>query len=34
MVFVNWLTSPEGQQAIGDFKDKHGNKLFIPNANK
>jgi len=32
MVFVNWLISPEGQKAIGDFKDKHGNKLFIPNA--
>jgi tungstate transport system substrate-binding protein len=32
MVFINWLTSPEGQQAIGAFKDKHGNQLFIPNA--
>jgi tungstate transport system substrate-binding protein len=32
MVFVNWLISPEGQKAIADFKDKHGNKLFIPNA--
>jgi tungstate transport system substrate-binding protein len=32
MVFINWLISPEGQAAIGDFKDKHGNKLFIPNA--
>jgi tungstate transport system substrate-binding protein len=32
MVFINWLISPEGQVAIGDFKDQHGNKLFIPNA--
>jgi len=32
MVFINWLISPEGQQAIGAFKDKHGNQLFIPNA--
>jgi tungstate transport system substrate-binding protein len=32
MVFVNWLISPEGQKAIGAFKDKHGNQLFIPNA--
>jgi tungstate transport system substrate-binding protein len=30
--FVDWLVSPEGQKAIGDFKDKHGNQLFIPNA--
>jgi tungstate transport system substrate-binding protein len=34
MVFINWLISPEGQQAIGAFKDKHGNQLFIPNAKK
>jgi tungstate transport system substrate-binding protein len=32
MVFINWLISPEGQQAIGSFKDKHGNQLFTPNA--
>jgi tungstate transport system substrate-binding protein len=32
MVFIDWLISPEGQKAIGDFKDKHGNQLFIPNA--
>ena len=32
MVFVDWLISPEGQKAIGDFKDKNGNQLFIPNA--
>ena len=30
--FVNWLISPEGQQAIAAFKDKHGNQLFVPNA--
>jgi len=34
MIFINWLVSPEGQQAIGAFKDKHGNQLFIPNAKK
>jgi len=34
MAFINWLISPEGQAAIGDFKDKHGNKLFVPNAAK
>jgi tungstate transport system substrate-binding protein len=32
MVFINWLISPEGQEAIGSFKDKHGNKLFVPNG--
>jgi tungstate transport system substrate-binding protein len=32
LVFVDWLISPEGQKAIGDFKDKHGNQLFTPNA--
>jgi ABC-type tungstate transport system permease subunit len=32
MQFVDWLISPEGQQAIGAFKDKHGNQLFVPNA--
>ncbi|MDP3182082.1 MAG: extracellular solute-binding protein [Desulfobaccales bacterium] len=30
--FADWLISPEGQQAIASFKDKHGNQLFIPNA--
>ena len=30
--FIDWLISPEGQKAIGDFKDKNGNQLFIPNA--
>ena len=32
MLFINWLISPEGQKAIGDFKDKNGNQLFTPNA--
>ncbi len=32
MVFINWLTSKEGQDAIAGFKDKNGNNLFIPNA--
>jgi tungstate transport system substrate-binding protein len=32
MVFIDWLISPEGQKAIGDFKDKNGNQLFTPNA--
>ena len=32
MEFVNWLISPDGQKAIADYKDKNGNKLFVPNA--
>jgi tungstate transport system substrate-binding protein len=32
MEFVNWLISKEGQEAIASFKDKNGNRLFIPNA--
>ncbi|MFA6054134.1 MAG: extracellular solute-binding protein [Thermodesulfovibrionales bacterium] len=32
MEFINWLISKEGQQAIASFKDKQGNRLFIPNA--
>ena len=32
MVFINWLISPEGQEAIKSFKDKHGNALFVPDA--
>jgi tungstate transport system substrate-binding protein len=32
LVFINWLISPEGQEAIASYKDKHGNKLFVPNA--
>jgi tungstate transport system substrate-binding protein len=31
--FINWLISKEGQRAIGSFKDKNGNALFIPDAN-
>ena len=30
--FINWLISKEGQEAIGSFKDKLGNQLFIPNT--
>jgi len=32
MQFVYWLISKEGQDAIGSFKDKNGNGLFIPNG--
>jgi tungstate transport system substrate-binding protein len=32
--FINWLISPEGQKTISDFKDKNGNRLFVPNAEK
>src|SRR3990172_7061295 len=32
MEFIKWLISKEGQEAIGSFKDKLGNQLFIPNA--
>lgn len=32
MEFINWIISKEGQQAIGAFKDKNGNPLFVPNA--
>ncbi|MEW6409907.1 MAG: substrate-binding domain-containing protein [Nitrospirota bacterium] len=32
MKFIKWIISPEGQKAIGSFKDKHGNALFYPNA--
>uniref|UniRef100_A0A7C3YXX8 Extracellular solute-binding protein n=1 Tax=Desulfobacca acetoxidans TaxID=60893 RepID=A0A7C3YXX8_9BACT len=31
-LFIDWLISPEGQKTIGDFRDKHGNQLFTPNA--
>jgi tungstate transport system substrate-binding protein len=31
-MFIDWLVSPEGQKAIGDFKDQKGNQLFTPNA--
>ncbi|HSW64597.1 MAG TPA: extracellular solute-binding protein [Dissulfurispiraceae bacterium] len=30
--FIDWIVSKEGQTAIGAFKDKTGNPLFIPNA--
>src|SRR5262249_50982590 len=29
--FIDWLVSPEGQQAIGNYKIK-GEQLFFPNA--
>jgi tungstate transport system substrate-binding protein len=32
--FIHWLVSEEGQKAISEFKDKRGNRLFIPNAKK
>jgi len=32
MNFVIWLTSADGQEAIGAFRDKLGNVLFTPNA--
>jgi tungstate transport system substrate-binding protein len=31
---VEWATSPEGQKIIREFKDKKGNPLFIPTAEK
>jgi len=31
MMFINWLISVEGQQAIASFKDTRGNRLFYPN---
>ncbi|MDH7508328.1 MAG: substrate-binding domain-containing protein [Methanomassiliicoccales archaeon] len=30
--FVNWITSPEIQEMIGNFTDAYGHKLFVPNA--
>ncbi|MDP2168255.1 MAG: substrate-binding domain-containing protein [Thermodesulfovibrionales bacterium] len=32
VMFTEWLVSKEGQEAIASFKDKNGNRLFIPNA--
>lgn len=32
MNFVIWITSIDGQHAIGAFKDSRGNMLFTPNA--
>ena len=34
MEFAAWLTSPEGQQVIGDYSTKTGRKLFEPLAAK
>jgi tungstate transport system substrate-binding protein len=34
MIFINWITSEEGQRLIGSFRDKQGNPIFIPNAQK
>lgn len=34
MEFIRWLISEEGQKTIGSFRDRHGNQLFIPNAEK
>ena len=31
-IFINWLISENGQQAIGAYRDALGNKLFKPNA--
>ena len=33
MAFINWLTTPEGQAAIADYKIA-GEQLFFPNAKK
>ena len=33
MAFINWVTSPEGQKAIADYK-IDGEQLFFPNAKK
>jgi tungstate transport system substrate-binding protein len=32
--FIKFITGPEGQKLIGDFRDKHGNVLFNPNAGR
>jgi tungstate transport system substrate-binding protein len=32
-IFIEWLTSPRGQKAIGDYK-VDGQQLFFPNAGK
>jgi ABC-type tungstate transport system permease subunit len=34
MELINWIISEEGQELIGDFTDKLGNRLFIPLAGK
>jgi tungstate transport system substrate-binding protein len=33
MAFIDWLTSPEGQETIADYK-IGGEQLFFPNARK
>jgi tungstate transport system substrate-binding protein len=33
LTFINWVTSPEGQKAIADYKIE-GEQLFFPNAGK
>ena len=33
MAFINWVTSPEGQKTIADYK-IGGEQLFFPNANE
>jgi tungstate transport system substrate-binding protein len=33
LTFINWLTSPEGQKAIADYK-IGGEQLFFPNSHK
>ena len=32
MIFINWLISKEGREAVAGFRDKNGNPLFIPGA--
>ncbi|MBI5696327.1 MAG: substrate-binding domain-containing protein [Nitrospirae bacterium] len=32
MDFINFVTGPDGQKVIGNFRDKAGNSLFVPNA--
>jgi tungstate transport system substrate-binding protein len=32
MKFVNWIISQSGQSSIAAYKDRNGNRLFIPNA--
>jgi len=34
MDFISFITGSAGQKVIGDFKDRHGNTLFVPNAKK
>ncbi len=34
MELIDWITSEEGQGLIGEYRDKMGNRLFIPLAGK